>query len=105
MRKRSRETDGDMGEEFFPLSKRINSLQISGEFTFLPNTVQHPVNHCHLSIPSQPQHQSSTSVLQQDPPYNPELNLEQNPFYFNQNKHLYELYRERQLRLGKQPYV
>lgn len=96
MRKRSRETDGDMGEEFFPLSKRINSLQISGEFTFLPNAA-HPVNH--LPINSQPQQQLSISISQTQPPYNPELNLEQNPHYFNQNKHLYELYLLRQLRL------
>lgn len=102
MRKRSRETDGDMGEEFFPLSKRINSLQISGEFTFLPNAA-HPVTH--LPVHSQSHHQPSISISQQHPPYNPELNLEQNPHYFNQNKHLYELYVHRQLRLTKQPYV
>lgn len=100
MRKRSRETDNDIGEDFFPLSKRINSLQISGEFTFLPNAA-HPVN----SLPIQSLiNQTTISIPQQEsqpPPYNPELDLEQNPHYFYQNKNLYELYMQRQLRLGK----
>lgn len=116
MRKRSRDNEGESGEEFFPLSKRINSLQISGEFTFaqvsMPNltstiNVNHPVrieNNNHHLQQSQA-HQQPQSNHESAPNYNPELSLEDNPIYYNQNRSLYELYLLRQLRSGKQPYV
>lgn len=119
MRKRSRENEGDVGEDFFPLSKRINSLQISGEFTFaqisMPNLTStnvhhHPVtqvsigNNHHVQQQSQAHHQQQSNH-ESSPNYNPELSLEDNPIYYNQNRSLYELYLLRQLRSGKQPYV
>ena len=101
-RKRSRETcDGDGSEEFFPLSKRINSLQISGEFTFLSSS-SNPENlylsDSSVSSGDQIQLQHNTNGMSQVTSYNPELSLEQNPHYYNQNKDLYELYLLRQLR-------
>jgi hypothetical protein len=111
MRKRSRENDGELSEEFFPLSKRINSLQISGEFTFaqLPiNPVSHHQqtdnNHNHL-LHHHHQHQQQQSSEPATQSYNPQLSLEENPHYYTPNKNLYELYVQRQLRNGKQPFV
>lgn len=117
MRKRSRENDGDIGEDFFPLSKRINSLQISGEFTFaqisMPNLTstanihhqQQPASQVSNHVQQSQAHQQQQSNHESAPNYNPELSLEDNPIYFNQNRSLYELYLLRQLRNGKQPYV
>lgn len=104
-----------MGEDFFPLSKRINSLQISGEFTFaqisMPNLRANNHHHHHLEVSQssirnqlhhthhQQEHQNQPNVLTQV--YNPELSLEENPYYYSQNKSLYELYVLRQHRNGK----
>ena len=115
MRKRSRENEGDIGEDFFPLSKRINSLQISGEFTFaqisMPNLTSTNVHHQPASqvsinhVQQSQAHHQQQSNHESAPNYNPELSLEDNPIYYNQNRSLYELYLLRQLRNGKQPYV
>ena len=115
MRKRSRENEGDIGEDFFFFFKRINSLQISGEFTFaqisMPNLTSTNVHHQPASQVSNHHVQQSQAHHQQQsnhesaPNYNPELSLEDNPIYYNQNRSLYELYLLRQLRNGKQPYV
>lgn len=98
------------------MSKRINSLQISGEFTFAQIPIVHNdpvsqvtigINNNHLHLQSQPQHQQQQQQSNQEPPptYNPELSQDENPHYYNQNKSLYELYMLRQLRSVKEPYV
>jgi hypothetical protein len=98
-RKRSRSRE-EYNEDF-PLSKRINSLQISGEFTFIQNHIT-TINHNHIS-----QHESHhvTSELPR-PSYQPELSVDQNPYYYNKNRELYDLYVERVKRAGRElPYA
>ncbi|XP_070502799.1 uncharacterized protein [Chironomus tepperi] len=94
-RKRSRSRE-DFGEEFFPLSKRINNLQISGEFTF----TQIPLNQ-HIQQPEEVQCQSNQHNAM--PTYNPELTFDENPNYFRENNVLYDLYLERMKRNNKNP--
>lgn len=76
-----------------PLSKRINNLHIN-------TSVNHfmKINHTTNS------QMSSNSNMKLESPtiysYNPELNASQNPFYYQNNKVLFELYVERMQRNG-----
>ncbi|CAG9807376.1 unnamed protein product [Chironomus riparius] len=92
-RKRSRSRE-DFNEEF-PLSKRINNLQISGEFRF----TQIPLNQ-HIQQPEETQQPNQHNAM---PTYNPELTFEENPVYFRENNVLYDLYLERMRRNNKDP--
>lgn len=98
-RKRGRHSLEDE-TEFMPLSKRINNLHINSNLLLehqktAPESWGLGVN-CPdsppLSVHSVEWNQLSAA------PYNPELNESQNPYYYNNNKLLYEMYVARQER-------
>ncbi|XP_054285001.1 uncharacterized protein LOC129001653 [Macrosteles quadrilineatus] len=88
-RKRSRSHTEDEGGEFTPLSKRINNLHINNPAW----------KHVHQG--------EGTAVLRQvasHPHYSPDLGPAENPFYYENNRLLYNLYMERSQRSGGPPY-
>lgn len=88
-RKRSRALFDDDSLEFMPLSKRINNLHINSTLPGnLPNNSQ-PIEQWGPGPPAQPQ-------------YQPELSVNQNPYYYTTNKLLFDLYIERMNRNGHQ---
>lgn len=115
-RKRGRNLHEDE-VEFMPLSKRINNLHINNGL-LLENSVgnctlplgewgpgppyfqnQLPVQH---NIPETPPGSvQSIDWCSSTPQYTPELNEAQNPYYFNINKLLFEMYIERLQRNGQ----
>ncbi|KAG5671473.1 hypothetical protein PVAND_001668 [Polypedilum vanderplanki] len=80
-RKRSRSIENE--NEFFPLSKRINNLDIKfSQITIINNNVQQIIPQNHQQQPMNHH-------------YNPELSREENPHYYYKNNILYDLYIER----------
>lgn len=102
--------------EFMPLSKRINNLHINN--SLLMDRSQGPPQTAPINIaewgPGPPYYQESAPVqnMPQTPPeevqswnqrvpqYTPDLNERENPYYYNINKLLFEMYIERSQRNG-----
>ncbi|XP_012255219.1 uncharacterized protein LOC105685319 [Athalia rosae] len=115
-RKRGRSTEDEAGE-FTPLSKRINNLHING-FSGLPTPessqetmdsewgnrsyVPSP-NHSEPSQGSTSLDGFSSSRSSYTADYRPDLDANDNPFYYENNKLLYSLYMERMQR-ASEPY-
>ncbi|KAK0168235.1 hypothetical protein PV327_002059 [Microctonus hyperodae] len=107
-RKRARNMEED-ASEFTPLSKRINNLHINGLSGF--NDTAHSTDNTETewsngNYRSSPLHlepsQSSTSSdgyssnqINFGQEYQPDLNANDNPYYYENNKLLYSLYIER----------
>ncbi|KAG8317444.1 uncharacterized protein LOC124372846 [Homalodisca vitripennis] len=91
-RKRSRSSTEDEGSEFTPLSKRINNLHINNGV--LKYVRQGEGTAVLRQLVTQTQH----------PNYSPDLGPAENPFYYENNRLLYNLYMERARRSGEVPY-
>ena len=76
--------------EDFPLSKRITQLKINSELTQPLNDPMRARNHSY--------HQQINHNTSSLPEYCPDLNLYENPHYYQTNKVLYDLFNERQMR-------
>ncbi|XP_026469747.1 uncharacterized protein LOC113373681 [Ctenocephalides felis] len=92
-RKRSR--DEDLNDASMPLSKRINNLHIHNSAS---NFMKINQNSNNSSVPSRENNVKSDAPVTNG--YNPDLNASQNPFYYQNNKVLFELYMERMQRNG-----
>lgn len=98
--------------EFMPLSKRINNLHINNGLLFNNMTPSNSLSFTQWG-PGPPLYQNimpetpPETIQEQDwskgstPQYSPELNETQNPYYFNINKLLFEMYVERMQRNGQ----
>ncbi|XP_015587498.1 uncharacterized protein LOC107264106 [Cephus cinctus] len=114
-RKRGRTIEEESGE-FMPLSKRINNLHINGYAARLQESSQAKMesdwenrnfmpspNHAE---PSQGSSSSSScdgcssSKSSYTAEYRPDLDANDNPFYYENNKLLYSLYMERMQRMS-----
>lgn len=109
-RKRGRNAEEENSSEFMPLSKRINNLHINN-FSRLPEAATEKMNsqweehnliassnHSEPSrSPSSDGYSSSQSYTSD---YSPDLNSNQNPYYYETNKLLYDLYVERMQRIN-----
>lgn len=92
-----------------PLSKRINNLHINNSLLMdrnsPPQTVPHPewnsVPQQYYNVPVLPPTPPlEVNNYMQAPEYTPDLNERQNPYYYNINKLLFEMYVERSQRNG-----
>ncbi|XP_017066976.1 uncharacterized protein LOC108105067 [Drosophila eugracilis] len=96
-RKRSREDD--LPCESTPLSKRINNLHLNyddGNSSSSSSCSIPPLPVGGASAPGGPGgHDASGNGVAVGYEYNPELGAEQNPFYYEKNKMLYDLHVER----------
>ena len=112
-RKRGRTPEDET--EFMPLSKRINNLHLNNCMLFSNSTLHHhstalhpqeweQCNYAGIPVPNIPTPPESQQNLSWNTPsqsqYNPELSESENPYYFNINKLLFEMYLERQQRTG-----
>lgn len=104
-RKRGRD---DEGSEFMPLSKRINNIHIEGNQENSPKQLESNwVNQNFVPSPNaiSQDHGSSSSDgsnsnhSHYSMEYRPELNPNDNPYYYENNKLLYNLHMERMQRL------
>lgn len=90
--------------EFMPLSKRINNLHINNTLMFdnlsaqrsIPQGEWGPGPPLPLNLPETPPDSVQSLDWNQ---YSPELTESENPYYYNINKLLFEMYLERQQRL------
>uniref|UniRef100_A0A146L2S3 Uncharacterized protein n=1 Tax=Lygus hesperus TaxID=30085 RepID=A0A146L2S3_LYGHE len=112
-RKRSRNPNEDEASEFTPLSKRINNLHLN---TFpLPKSLveSETKTEAHKELVAANERLSSLQYdvsrgvddapASQAPPqwppqYSPEMSSSENPFYYESNRLLYELYQQRMQR-------
>lgn len=112
-RKRGRNIHEDE-MEFMPLSKRINNLHINNTLllnrsnnnpAISTNSIEWGPGPPYLqnitsNIPTPPESVQSLDWTNTIPQYSPTLNESENPYYFNINKLLFEMYWERQQRAG-----
>lgn len=87
--------------EFMPLSKRINNLHLNNSNSNLNFQLNSQNLNNNLNITNGQDSSSSNSQFSEEGStegYNPELNHDENPFYYNKNKLLYDLYIERMRR-------
>lgn len=107
--------------EFMPLSKRINNLHINNGLLLENATTPHPnqldcsqwgpgppqMYQQHTLPPTPPEPINNQNIdwnkrtATTTPQYSPELNETQNPYYFNINRLLFEMYVERMQRNGQ----
>ncbi|XP_053594982.1 uncharacterized protein LOC103573973 [Microplitis demolitor] len=105
-RKRVRSME-DESSEFTPLSKRINNLHLNG-FSGIQESTSNSTeaewkNRNYTSSSNDSEPSTSSSSCKQYPPiqnnyasdYRPDLNANDNPYYYENNKLLYSLYMER----------
>ncbi|XP_033223484.1 uncharacterized protein LOC117177102 [Belonocnema kinseyi] len=103
-RKRGRNAEEESSSEFMPLSKRINNLHInnfSGLSESAPEKMNGQWDRCNFipspnhsePSPSSEGYNSSQSSYPND--YRPDLNANENPYYYETNKLLFNLYMER----------
>lgn len=103
-RKRGRCDGDDESRDFTPLSKRINNLHINNGNHHAHEEVHSVPTAGRLGEPSSIQEgQSNGGDLGAgaQPMYNPDLNVADNPFYYEPNKLLYYLNIERMQRTGQ----
>lgn len=98
--------------EFMPLSKRINNLHINNGLLLENITASSSLSFSEWG-PGPPMYQNHMPETPPEPiqnldwdkrttpQYSPELNETQNPYYFNINKLLFEMYVERLQRNGQ----
>ncbi|GJQ81701.1 hypothetical protein Trydic_g9144 [Trypoxylus dichotomus] len=113
-RKRGRNVHEDE-MEFMPLSKRINNLHINNtlllsnantEASTSTNNIEwgpgppYLQNNLNSNIPTPPESVQSLDWNNPIPQYSPSLSESENPYYFNINRLLFEMYWERQQRIG-----
>ncbi|KAK9716750.1 hypothetical protein QE152_g24549 [Popillia japonica] len=112
-RKRGRNVHEDE-IEFMPLSKRINNLHINNTLLLSHANNDASVSTSNIewgpgppylqnvtsSIPTPPESVQSLDWNNSIPQYCPTLTESENPYYFNINKLLFEMYWERQQRVG-----
>lgn len=85
-----------------PLSKRINNLHLNNSDPKFNGQTNQNLNNNNLNFSNNGQDSSSSNSQFSEEGsiegYNPELNHDENPFYYNKNKLLYDLYIERMRR-------
>lgn len=97
---RKRTTDDEDPTEFMPLSKRINNLHLNNSDPNFNCQINPNLNN-NSNFSNGQDSSSSNSQFSEEGSiegYNPELNHDENPFYYNKNKLLYDLYVERMRR-------
>ncbi|KAM8719744.1 hypothetical protein ACLKA7_005895 [Drosophila subpalustris] len=108
LRTRKRSREDDLPCESTPLSKRINNLHLNfddgnsssnSSNCSLPNLINDNNNYLIPTITAggiASAHGSSAEIIGGGIyEYNPELNADQNPYYYEKNKMLYDLHVER----------
>ncbi|XP_034243430.1 uncharacterized protein LOC117646524 isoform X2 [Thrips palmi] len=105
-RKRGRCDGDDESRDFTPLSKRINNLHINnGNHHASVHEEVHPVPTVGRVGEPSSLHEGQSNGGEMgpvpQPMYNPDLNVSDNPFYYEPNKLLYYLNMERMQRTGQ----
>ncbi|XP_026273750.1 uncharacterized protein LOC113203339 [Frankliniella occidentalis] len=104
-RKRGRSDADDESRDFTPLSKRINNLHINnGNYSNHSASTHdeiHTVSPAERGGPNTSDEGNNSQGVVQQPMYSPDMNVSDNPYYYEPNKLLYYLNIERMQRSGQ----
>ncbi|ALC46333.1 CG14229 [Drosophila busckii] len=103
MRTRKRSREDDIPCDSTPLSKRINNLHLNYDDGNSNSSCSNPgiINDNNNYLPTTPAGSGGDGSSDgTNYEYNPELNADQNPYYYEKNKILYDLHAERVKRIN-----
>ncbi|XP_017852063.1 uncharacterized protein LOC108606458 isoform X2 [Drosophila busckii] len=107
MKTRKRSREDDIHCDSTPLSKRINNLHLnyddgnssSSSSCSIPGLINDNNNYILPTTPAGSSGDGSSDSTTYE--YSPELNADQNPYYYEKNKMLYDLHVERVKRINQ----